>query len=242
MSALFTIANAVVRDAIRRKVVWVVVMFAVLLSFVAPSLPSYGVGVVGSVYREIAIALMYAASLVVTLALAATRIPAETERRTVFNVLSRDVRRWQYVAGTWLGLIAVVGVAILCFTMVAIVVGAVVYQELMWRLIQAALAVWFEMGVVAALTVLLSSVFGMVTSTVGALAFIFIGHSVTGLVAPDGRAPWYLPSLDIFDVVNPVAHGDGIGLLYAVAMAGAFAAYAGLLLGGAAALFERRDL
>lgn len=242
MNSMLAIASAVVRDAIRRKVVWVVVLFAVLLSFVAPSLPTYGVGVVSSVYREIAIALMYAASLVVTLALAATRIPAETERRTVFNVLSRDVRRWHYVTGTWLGLIAVVGVAILCFTLVAIAVGGVVYKELMWRLAEAAFAVWLEMGVVAAFTVLLSSAFGMVTNTVGALAFVFIGHSLSGLVADGGKAPWYVPSLDVFDVVNPVAHGEGIGILYAVAMLGAFAAYAGLLLGGAAALFGSRDL
>ena len=103
MKKMLAIAAAVVADAIRRKVVWVVLVFAVFLGSSIPALPSYGVGVAASVFREVAIALTYVAALVVALALSATRIPVEVERRTVFNVISRDVRRWQYVAGRWLG-------------------------------------------------------------------------------------------------------------------------------------------
>lgn len=242
MSPMLTIASAVVRDAARRKVVWVVVVFAALLSLVAPSLPSYGVGVVSAVYREIAVALMFAASLVVTLAISATRVPSEVERRTVFNVLSRDVRRWHYVTGTWLGLFAVIGLSTLAFTLVAIVVGGVVYQELMVRLLQAALAVWLEMGVVAAFAVLMSTLFGVVTSAVAAGAFVFIGHSVPGLVSPGGAAPWYVPSLDAFDVVNQVAHGTGISVAEGAGMVAVFIALGGLLLLGASVLFTQRDL
>lgn len=242
MSKVLAIANAVIRDAVRRKVVWVVVLFAVLLSFVAPSLPSYGVGVVSAVYREVAIALMFTASLIVTLALSATRVPIETERRTVFNVLSRDVRRSDYLAGTWLGLIAVVGVAVIAFTLVAVIVGGAVYREVMWRLFLGAFAVWLEMGVISAVTVALSTRFGAVTNVAGALAFTFIGHSVSALVSAEGPAPWYIPSLDVFDVINAVAHGEGYNALHAVAMLGAFAAMSGLLLVAAAVSFGGRDL
>ncbi len=108
--------SSVVADAIRRKVVWVVLVFAVFLGLSIPALPSYGVGVAASVFREVAIALTYIAAIVVALALSATRIPVEVERRTVFNVISRDVRRWQYVAGSWLGMFVVLGgvIALCC--------------------------------------------------------------------------------------------------------------------------------
>ena len=46
-------------DAIRRKLIWSVVVFAALLAFMAPSLPSYGQGVISAVYREVTIALMF---------------------------------------------------------------------------------------------------------------------------------------------------------------------------------------
>lgn len=244
MGAVYAIASAVAADAVRRKVVWIVVLFAVLLSFVAPSLPSYGVGVVSAVYREVAIALMFVASLAVTIALAATRIPLETERRTVFNILTRDVRRWHYVVATWAGLVAVVGVVLVAFTAVAIVVGGVVYRELMLGLLAASFAVWLEMGVIAAFTMMLSTYFGPVTNAVGAFALLFIGHAVPGLVASGegASAPWWLPSLEVFNVIAPVAHGGGYGLAYAAGMVGAFVALAGLGLLAASALFDRRDL
>ncbi len=177
MKKVYAISKAVVADAIRRKVLWIVVVFSAVLAIAIPALPSYGVGVVEAVFREVSIALMYAAALVMALTLAVTRIPLEVERRTVFNVISRDVRRWQYVFATWLGMFVVLGVMLLAFTAVTIGIGALNYQAPMWRLFQASLAVWLEIGVVMAFAVMLSCSFGPVTAAIGALAFAFVGHA-----------------------------------------------------------------
>jgi ABC-type transport system involved in multi-copper enzyme maturation permease subunit len=246
MESTFVIARAVIADAARRKVIWVVLVFAALLALAVPSLPSYGQGVVSAVYREVTVALMFTATIVVALALAATRIPNEVERRTVFALLARDVRRWHYVVGSWIGMFAVIGLVLAAFTAVSIVVGFVVYDELMVVLLQGALGVWLEAGVVMALTVLMSTRFNPVTTIVGALAFLFVGHSVVGLIAPaehgSSSAPWWIPSLEIFNVINPVAHGSGYNLVYGLAMLAAFVAWSTLLLAGASALFAGRDL
>jgi ABC-type transport system involved in multi-copper enzyme maturation permease subunit len=243
---MFAIAAAVVADAIRRKVIWAVLVFAVFLGLSIPALPSYGVGVAASVFREVAIALIYVAAIVVALALSATRIPLEVERRTVFNVISRDVRRWQYVAGSWLGMLLVLGGVIALCAVATIAIGyfTIPGNEVMWRLLEAAFAVWLEMGVIMAFAVMLSCSFGAITAGVGALAFTFIGHAVVSLLnLPEAaRAPWYFPSLDIFNVVNPVALGTGYGPLYAASMVLAFVAWVALLLLGASALFGSRDL
>jgi ABC-type transport system involved in multi-copper enzyme maturation permease subunit len=244
MKKLLVIAQTVIADAVRRKVVWVVVVFGALLAIAVPALPNYGLGVVAAVYREISIALMWAAALVVALALSATRVPVEVERRTVFNVLSRDVRRWQYVAGTWLGIFAVLGMALLAFTVITIGIGAFQFDEWMWRLFEAAFAVWLEMGVVLAFAVMMSTSVGVVTSIVASLAFVFVGHSLGGLLGFSGEsaAPWWLPTLSVFNVINPVAHGTGYGLAYGASMTLAFVAWIALLLLGGSALFSRRDL
>lgn len=246
MNKVLAISSAVVADAIRRKVVWVVIVFAVLLGLSIQALPTYGMGVQASVFREVAISLMYTGAMVVMLALAATRIPSEIERRTVFNVVSRDVARWQYVVGTWLGMFAVVGAIIAASAIATIAIGyfTIPGSEIMWLLFEAAFAVWLEMGVIMALTIMLSCSFGAVTSIVGALAFTFIGHStVTLLNLPEGaRAPWYFPSLDVFNVTNPVALGNGYDLGYALAMLVVFAAWTALLLFGGSMMFGGRDL
>jgi len=244
VTKILAISAAVVADAARRKVVWVVVVFAGILAIAIPALPSYGEGVAAAVFREVSIALTYAAALVVALALSVTRIPNEVERRTVFNVITRDVRRWHYVAGTWLGMFAVLGLVIGAFSVVTVGIGALTYSEVMWRLLQGSLAVWLEMGVLMAFAVMMSCSFGPVTAAVGALAFAFVGHAVTGLMSlPEGvRAPWYLPGLDVFNVITPVAHGSGIGVAYVASMVVVFIAWVVLLLLGGSALFSRRDL
>lgn len=241
---VLSIATAVVADAVRRKVVWVVVVFAALLAIAVPALPSYGVGVMSPVYREVSIALMWSASLIVGLALATTRIPSEVDRRTVFNIISRDVRRWQYVLGSWLGMVAVLFVVLLAFAVATIAVGAFEFNEVMWRLFQGAFGVWLEVSVIMSLALALSCQFGAITSAVGGLAFAFIGHSVVGLFhLPEGvRPPWYWPTLDVFNIVNPVAHGHGYSAVYALSMIGAFVAWSAIWLLVGSLVFSRRDL
>jgi ABC-type transport system involved in multi-copper enzyme maturation permease subunit len=244
VNKILAIAQAVVADAVRRKVVWVVAVFCALLAIAIPALPSYGVGVVSAVFREVAIALMYAAALVVALALSTTRIPVEVEKRTVFNIIARDVRRWQYVAGTWLGMFAVIGVVIAAFAVATIAIGTFSYNQPMPVLFEAGFAIWLEMGAIMAVAVMLSCQFGVVTSVVGALAFTFIGHAWVGLLGlQEGqRAPWYYPALDVFNVINPVAHGDGYGVVYALSMVLAAVAWVGLFLVAGSFMFEARDL
>lgn len=242
MGPVFAIAQAVMADAIRRKILWVVFLFSALLAFAVPSLPSYGGDVVAAVYREVSIALMFTATLVAGLAMAVTRIPNEVERRTVFNVLARDIKRWHYILGTWLGMFAVTGAVLLAFVVVSIGTGYLSYRLFMPILFEAGFAVWFEAGVVMALAVLVSTRFSPATSVVAALAFLFVGHSVNTLLFPAGNAPAWLPSLEIFNLVNPVAHGNGVTAVYAVAMLVAFVGWVALLLLGASASFARRDL
>jgi ABC-type transport system involved in multi-copper enzyme maturation permease subunit len=241
---VLAICSAVVADAVRRKVVWVVLVFAAILAVAVPALPSYGVGVVSAVYREVSIALMWTAALVVGLALATTRIPVEVERRTVFNVISRDVRRWQYVVGSWLGMVAVLGAVLAMFAIATIGIGAFEYGQVMWRLFEGAFGVWLEVGVIMAFAVALSCQFGAITSVVAALAFTFIGHSVSSLLnLPDGfKVPWYWPTLDMFNVIAPVAHGSGYNAVYAFSMVAAFLAWSAILLLLGSLLFGRRDL
>jgi ABC-type transport system involved in multi-copper enzyme maturation permease subunit len=242
---LLAIAGAVVADASRRKVVYIVLLFAAILAVMIPQLPTWGIGVVGAVFREVSLALIFVVSLVLTLSLSANRIPGEVERRTVYNVLSKRVHRWEYIVGTWLGITLVMLGAIVLFTLVTQVVGFWRYGDWMWRLWEGALSIWFEMGVVSAFAVAVSTVTGPVVVVVATLTFMFMAHSrdllFGGTAASSVLAKLY-PSLDTFNVITPVAHGDGITLAYAGSMTLAFVGWCGLLLLVASTLFGRRDV
>lgn len=242
MGRVLAIAFAVLADAVRRKVVWVVLLFGALLAFAIPALPSYGAGVVEAVYREVALALMYVALMVITLALAANRLPGEIERRTVYSILARGVRRWEYVVGTWFGIFITIGMVAAAFTAVSIAVAWLTYGEPMLVLLQGAIMIWFESGVVAALCMAVAAASGPVVVSVAALAFLFVGHARAGLLSPDSVAWRLYPSLDVFNIIAPVAHGDGVSLTYLILAKLAFIAWITALLLISSALFARRDL
>lgn len=244
LSRIWPIALAVVADSLRRKVVYVVLVFAALLAFAIPSLPDYGLGVESAVFREVALALAYVTALVVTLSLAANRIPGEVERRTVYNIVAKSVSRWEYLLGTWLGVFLVAGGVMAAFTAIEQVVGYITYGEIMWRLWQGGLAIWLEMGVLAAVAIAVSTVTGPVVVVTATLAVLFIGHARATLLGGEGAmglAP-FVPSLDAFNVVNPVAHGAGVPPLYLASMLVVFVGLAGLGLVVGSLLFARRDL
>lgn len=243
MRRLSAIAGAVFLDAIKRRVVYAVGLFAVVLASAAPELPSYGVGVDVGVYREVALALTFAAAFVLALALAANRIPSEAERRTVYNVVAKPVSRWEYLVGTWAGITVVMGAVIAAFTVVDQLVGLVRYHDPMWQLWQGALSIWFETGVLVAFAVAVSAVAGAMVVTVATITFAFAGHSRGPFLNAVKWFPaWAFPSLDSFNIINPVAHGSGIGWLYAATMLAVFAGWvAALLILGSLGL-ARRDL
>lgn len=238
------IAWSVVADSVRRKVVYVVLVFAGLLAFAIPSLPDYGLGVESAVFREVALALAYVTALVVTLSLAANRLPGEIERRTVYNVVGKRVARWEYLVGTWLGVFVVVGGVVAAFTVIEQVIGVITYGEPMWLLWQGALAVWLEMGVIAAFATAVSALTGPVVVVTATLAALFVGHSRSTLLGGEGALALqaFVPSLDAFNVVNPVAHGSGVPLLYIASMLVVFAGLTGISLIAGSVLFSRRDL
>lgn len=238
------IALGVITDSLRRKVVYVVLVFAGILALAIPSLPDYGLGVEEAVFREVALALAYVTALVVTLSLAANRVPGEVERRTVYNVIAKGVSRWEYLVGTWLGILGVVGGAIAAFTVVEQVVGYLTYGDLMWRLWQGAFATWLEMGVVAAFAVAVSAITGPVVVVTASLAALFVGHARETLTGGEGALALhaFYPSLDAFNIVNPVAHGDGVPPIYLLSMIVVFAGLSAACLSAGLLLFSRRDL
>ncbi|HET6498720.1 MAG TPA: ABC transporter permease subunit [Coriobacteriia bacterium] len=243
MSRIVAVARAVVADAIRRRIVWVVALFSLVLAAVIPALPSYGVGVADAVYREIALAMTYVAAIVVALVLSVARIPGEIERRTLYTLLTRDVRRWEYVCGTWAGIAFTLAVAVLVFGTIVFAVGWVVYGAPMWQLWQGALAIWMQAAIVAALAVAVSTVTIPVIVAVGSLAFLFIAQVRADLLGGPGHPLWNLyPSLDTFNIIAPVAHGAGVPLAYVATMAFAFLAWTAALLTFGALGFSRRDL
>lgn len=138
---MITIAALTIREAVRRKVLWVLVVIAVL----AVGLTGWGVsGIVGMAGEagarpfeiqiaisqvEVFIAFMFGFVLAMTAAfLAAPAIASDLESGIALALLARPLRRSSYVLGRWLGLVVVIvgyaaGSALMAIVVVGVITG-----------------------------------------------------------------------------------------------------------------------
>lgn len=244
MRSVLAIAGSVVADAMRRKVLWSVLVVAGIMILAIPLLPSYGVGVVVAIFREVSMAVMYAAAILVAIALTANRLPGEIERRTIYNVLSKRVGRWQYLLGTWLGIWAVMGLLVAAFLVVDIAFGLLAYHQFMWLLAEGAFGIWLESGVLVAFTMAMTTRLGPVPAVLGALTFLFATHAKDSLkiLRAYPLLGTLYPSTDVFSVIDPVAHGAGVGPAFLAIMVASFVGWVAVLIGISVLTFAKRDV
>lgn len=113
-------------EAVRQKVFAVLLLFAVVLLGGANYFAEFSFQEQFKFLKDLGYATISLTGLLVGLLGAAQLIPAEIERRTILTALCRPLRRWEFVAGKYLGLVSLLGV------MLAIM-GTVFWFVLRWK-------------------------------------------------------------------------------------------------------------
>jgi len=175
MNTIFALAGIVIKDLYRRKDFYVLFVLTALLTLLAGGTTFFEDKRISGYLKELCLALIWLATLVIALTTAARQIPAERESRTIFPLLAKPVTRWQVVVGKFLGSWLAAGVAVLTFYLFFGVVTAA--REHSWpvaQYLQAAWLHWVMLGVVVAMAMLGSVVFSAPSVNITIL-FIVVG-------------------------------------------------------------------
>jgi ABC-type transport system involved in multi-copper enzyme maturation permease subunit len=179
----------------------------------------------------------------------------ELGRKTIYNILSKPVARWEFIIGKFLGLVATLTLVVALMTVALLAIVAAFEGRVDWTLALGAQMTVLELLILVAVALFVSSV--VVTPTVAGLvtAAAFVAGRCAGYLeyfgGPDqplalrGLARtlyWVLPHLDRLNVANQVAYGDPLGAAYVVTVAVYAFAYTGILLLLAILTFSRREL
>lgn len=105
-----TIARATVREALHLPVVHVLVIGAGVLVAVVGQLPRFTMSMQDDIkmLKDLALATATLAGLLTAVFTAGNVVTAEIENLTVVTLLSKPVKRWEFVAGKWLGVLLTV--------------------------------------------------------------------------------------------------------------------------------------
>ncbi len=259
MRALAAFAWSVVQDALHRKVFYAILAFTFVLILLIPLLPSADIGVQIDLLREAALGLTSIMAFVLGVILAATIIPREREKRTVYNTLSRPVQRWQYYLGKYIGIMLIVTFSLLLTYLVLLVFIGIRFSVFNPGLAKALFTILLEAMVLVSVAMLASVFYGPVVCVMLAAFFYvvchvkgdFLYHSMNDAANNPvarflaGAAYYVLPNLERLNINETVAHSERVfevgapELFLLFAMAVAFSVF---FTGLGIYLFSRRDL
>ena len=266
MNATAVIAVNVFRESVRDKVLYNLVLFAILLIGASVVIGELTAGQDIKIIKDLGLSATSFFGLFIAVFIGIGLVSKEVERRSIYALLAKPIDRWQLVVGKYVGLVLTLAVNIG-------VMAAAQYLVLGWMawgasadmirawdappadsaLLVAIGLILVELMLVTAIAVFFSTFSTPILSATLTFACYIVGHFSADLrnfrSVIDSPALgrilaglyWVLPNLAQFDVKADVIHGRHVAFGY-VALAVAYAAiYAGLLLTISAYVFSRRD-
>jgi ABC-type transport system involved in multi-copper enzyme maturation permease subunit len=244
------------REAVRDRVLYNLIVFVLLLVASAPLFGQISIGLEKLILINVGLSAISLFGVIIAILIGIGLVYKEIEKKTLYTILSRPVRRWEFIVGKYLGLVltlVVNGILMSAGFFLALAIFGHGLGKADAALLIAVYFILLQFLIVTAITLLFSSFSTPIFSAVFAFAFFVIGTMADDLrsfaAAAKGITKWLLtaaaylvPNLSSLNVISRVAHERPVGgsvvlyntmyvLLYSVAAVAA-----------ATFIFERRDL
>jgi len=255
-SRIVDIATHTFREAVRDRVLYNLIAFALLMSLAAVVFGEISVQIERVVVINLGLTAVSLFGMVIAIFIGIGLVSKEMDKRTLYTVLSRPVRRWEFIAGKFFGLAETLVVN--TFFMAIGVFAALAYvshhfeRSDVWVLV-ALYFIVLQFVLITALALFFSSFSTPIFSAVFAFWLFVIGSFAEDLRTfakmMHGASRWlaigaaYLvPNFSDLNVISQVAHGEAIPLQVILLNTAYVAAYALAVLSATVLIFDRRDL
>jgi ABC-type transport system involved in multi-copper enzyme maturation permease subunit len=266
VSVITSIAINGFREAVRDKVLYSLVLFAILLIGGSYLIGQLTAGQDIKIIKDLGLAATSFFGLFIAVFIGIGLVAKEVERRSVYSLLSKPIHRYQLVLGKYAGLVLtlVVNVTVMAIALYAVLAymrwGVPDAVESAWdapaldpALAKAVFLIFVELTLVTAIALFFSTFSTPILSAAFTFGLTIVGHYSSDLRnfqdvvdAPIAQrlaqaVYWVLPHLAQFDVKSEVVHGQRVApadIGFAVVYA---LLYVATLLVLATTVFSRRD-
>ncbi len=111
MNKLYTIAKNTFIETLRQPIYAIIIVAALLLFFISPSLTMYTMSDDNKLLRELGLSTLFLASLFIAIFSASGAVATEIENKTIVTVLSKPIQRPIFIIAKFLGVAAAVALA-----------------------------------------------------------------------------------------------------------------------------------
>ena len=253
MQLLMVVAGNTFRETIRDKILYNLVLFAVLLIGASVLLGTLTIGEQARIVNDLGLAAINLVAVIIAIFVGIGLVTKEIERRTVYTILARPITRVQFVLGKYmgLGLIVMVNIAIMFVMFLGTI--ALTGNAVHGSLFQAVELILVETLLVMAMALFFSTFSSSTLSATMTIGFYIIGHLTSDLkgIAEKSQSQltesalttlYYIcPNLEMLNIKGQAASGLLVEVGYQATATAYGLLYAGLLLTGACVIFQRRD-
>src|SRR5437016_7544170 len=250
------IARNAFREAVRDRVLYNLVIFALLLIAGAIFLGELSAGEEAKIIVDLGLSAMLLFGVFIAIFVGVALVYKEIERRTLYAILAKPIGRGQFLLGKYLGLSLTLVVNVIIMGLgvsIALLYIRRGWDPLVARVWPAILLIYAELLIVTAVALLFSSFSSPALSSLLTFFVFVIGHfsaDLKSLGASSASMPtrwlfsalyYLLPNLTNYSLITPAAHGvtpDARSLAASLAYA---VFYVAALLASASLIFRRRN-
>src|SRR5215472_4205490 len=255
-SRLSAITLNTFREAVRDRVLYNLILFVLLLVASAPLFGQISIGLERLILVNVGLSSISLFGVIIAILIGIGLVSKEIEKKTLYTILSRPVRRWEFIFGKYCGLLLTLIVNTVFMAMglyLALLITAHSLTRADVLLLGAIYCIVLQFMIMVALTLFFSSFPTPIFSAIFAFSLFVIGtfgedlknfaamsHGPTKWLA--SAAAYLVPNFASLNVIARVAHEQpvngsliGFNTLYALLYSAAVTAAAVLV-------FERRNL
>ena len=255
-SRVSAIASNTFREAVRDRVLYNLIGFAVLMAGAAILVGQISVDIEKLVVINLGLTAVSLFGVIIAIFIGIGLVSKEIDKRTLYTVLSRPVQRWEFILGKFFGLAGTLVVNTICMAAGVFLAMLYVTHKLQPSDASVLAALYFivlQFLIVTSLALLFSSFSSPLLSAVFAFAVFVIGSFSGDLRefagAQSGASHWVamaaariIPNFSGLNVISMVAHGEPVAAKLIFANTAYTFFYAAMVLCAAVLIFERRNL
>ncbi len=257
MNRIAAIAFNTFREAVRDRVLYNLVVFAILIVGSSLLFGQISIGIEKLVLVNLGLTAISLFGIVIAIFIGIQLVSKEMEKRTLYTVLAaRQVRRWEFILGKQFGLIGTLAVNALFMAIgffAALLYLTHKFERSDSQLLVALLFILLQFVLITSLALFFSTFSSPLLSSIFTFALFVIGafaEDLRGFAALAGGSTkffatvlaYIVPNFAALNVISQVAHGQAVpgrlivlNLLYV-------ATYAAAVTSAAVLVFEKRDL
>jgi ABC-type transport system involved in multi-copper enzyme maturation permease subunit len=256
---IWAIARNTFREAVRNKILYSLLFFAVLLILSALAVGRLSLHEEIRMTRDVGLYGIDLFGVVIAIFVGVNLLYKELDLKTVYTILPKPLHRWEFVLGKWIGMLLTLALLMAVMALVLGVTLAVQGAAFDLPLVKATWLLFVNVMVVTSIAVLFSSFSSPFLSGFFAFGFFVVGRSVPDIRALGERvgggvrtlfdaATAVLPNLHLFYPSGSIVgaetvsvHAQFVSARYLAATTAYGVGYSLVVLVFAMLIFRRRD-